>query len=122
MSNLLTGTMVDAHNPDWEPLNTMATDDIRDTFMWMYAVELSDGRRLQAYKHYATRRYVHLDAERRAWAYTRSGHYMRVDIADALEQALAPWWERGLGATAADIAASRALIASLRTRRQTAWA
>jgi hypothetical protein len=35
----------------------------------VFAVDLEDGRRLHAYKHYWTRRYLHLDSEGRAFTY-----------------------------------------------------
>jgi hypothetical protein len=40
--------------PEWEPLLNLAPDHVVD-FMWMFAVQLTDGTRIQAYKHYWTR-------------------------------------------------------------------
>jgi hypothetical protein len=58
--------MLFAREPEWEPLLNFAPDHVVD-FMWMYTVELTDRTRLQAYKHYWTRDYLHLDAEGRAF-------------------------------------------------------
>jgi len=41
----------------------------------MYAAELTDGTRLQAYKHYWTRDYLHLDDEGRAFIYVGQERY-----------------------------------------------
>lgn len=38
-------------------------------FMWMHEIELEDGTRLHAYKHYETRRYLHLDHGGRAFVF-----------------------------------------------------
>lgn len=56
--------------PKWQPLLDFAPDHIED-FMWMFAVELEDGRRLDAYKHWWTRRYLHLTEKGRAFVYER---------------------------------------------------
>ncbi len=52
--------MLSGHEPEWEPLRNFAPDHAVD-FMWMYAAELTDGTRLQAYKHYWTREHLHLE-------------------------------------------------------------
>jgi hypothetical protein len=54
--------------PDWGPLVTLAPDRV-DEFMWMFEVELENGTRLHAYKHWETRRYLHLDHGGRAFVY-----------------------------------------------------
>lgn len=61
------GEMLNKYDePNWEPLLQLARVYI-DEFMWMFAVELEDGTELQAYKHYWTRRYIHLDDRGRAF-------------------------------------------------------
>jgi hypothetical protein len=70
--------MVSASEPEWEPLLNFAPDHVGD-FMRMYAVELTDGTRLQAYKHYWTRDYLHLDDEGRAFIYAGKGRYEEVN-------------------------------------------
>lgn len=64
----ITGEMTDTCEPDWAPLLAVAPHHV-DDFMWMFEVELADGTRLQAYKHYWTRRYMHLSSDRRAFVY-----------------------------------------------------
>jgi hypothetical protein len=54
--------------PDWGPLVELAPDHV-DEFMWMFEVELESGLRLHAYKHWETRRYLHLDHGGRAFVY-----------------------------------------------------
>jgi hypothetical protein len=70
--------MLSASEPEWEPLLNFAPDHVVD-FMWMYAVELTDGTRLQAYKHYWTRDYLHLDTEGRAFIYAGKERYEEVN-------------------------------------------
>ncbi|HET7591077.1 MAG TPA: hypothetical protein VFK14_12965 [Solirubrobacterales bacterium] len=70
--------MLPAREPEWEPLLNVAPDHVGD-FMWMYAVLLADGTRLQAYKHYWTRDYLHLDDEGRAFIYAGKGRYEEVN-------------------------------------------
>jgi hypothetical protein len=66
--------------PEWQPLLDLlaeAADDesrVLNDFMWMHSVRLEDGRLLQAYKHYWTRRYVHLDSDGNAFVYTPYGY------------------------------------------------
>ena len=47
-------------------------------FMWMFEVELSDGRSLQAYKHVDTRCYVHLAADGEAYFYESPDRYVSI--------------------------------------------
>ena len=68
------GDFVNFEQPVWEPLLGLARIYV-DEFMWMGEIELDNGTRLQAYKHYWTRRYLHLDAERNAWFYREDGRY-----------------------------------------------
>ncbi len=70
--------MLSAHEPEWEPLLNFAPDHVGD-FMWMYAVVLTDGTRLQAYKHYWTRDYLHLDPEGRTFIYAGNERYEEVN-------------------------------------------
>lgn len=81
--------MTQAQRPEWQPLLDAVGDDVAGDFMWMFAVELADGRMLQAYKHVETRRYVHLDGRGRAFAYASPDRYRAVPVATALAAALA---------------------------------
>lgn len=70
--------MLSVDEPEWEPLLNFAPDHIGD-FMWMFAVQLTDGTRLQAYKHYWTRQYLHLEDEGRAFIYAGNERYEEVN-------------------------------------------
>jgi hypothetical protein len=72
------GRMLSLHEPEWEPLLNLAPDHVID-FMWMYAVRLTDGTLLQAYKHYWRRDYLHLDNEGRAFIYAGKERYEEVN-------------------------------------------
>lgn len=72
------GRALRVDEPEWEPLLNFAPDHVGD-FMLMYAVELTDGTRLQAYKHYWTRDYLHLDDEGRAFIYAGKDRYEEVN-------------------------------------------
>ena len=54
------GKLTERRDPIWEPLLELLPEDI-DDFMWMGEVALTDGTRVQLYKHYWTRRYLMLD-------------------------------------------------------------
>lgn len=72
------GRSLRVNEPEWEPLLNFAPDHVGD-FMWMYAIELTDRTRLQAYKHYWTRDYLHLDDEGRAFIYAGKERYEEVN-------------------------------------------
>jgi hypothetical protein len=63
------GEMTQGERPDWEPLVNAVGTRVAGDFMWMFEVELSDGRSLQAYKHVDTRGYAHLTANGEAYYY-----------------------------------------------------
>jgi hypothetical protein len=79
--------MLSAREPEWEPLLNFAPDHVVD-FMWMYPVELTDGTRLEAYKHYWTRDYLHLDNDGRAFIYAGKERYEEVNPPWLLRQIL----------------------------------
>jgi hypothetical protein len=81
------GKMVSTGAPEWEPLLNVAGRHV-DEFMWMYAVELVDGTRIQAYKNYWTREYLHLDGEGGAFVYVDPGRYEEIDLDWALFRVL----------------------------------
>ncbi len=66
--------MLRIDTPEWEPLLDLAPDHV-DEFMWMFAVELDDDARIQAYKHYWTREYLYLDGEGRAYLHFDGSRY-----------------------------------------------
>jgi hypothetical protein len=64
--------------PEWEPLLNLAPDHVVD-FMWMGTVQLTDGNRLQMYKHYWTRGYLHLAEDGRAFVFVPKTRYEEVN-------------------------------------------
>lgn len=95
--------------PVWAPLLGVV-GSLTGGFMWMYEVALDNDRTLHVYKHRNTRRCLHLDTERNAWAYQhRHGRsmYRKVDLADALTEAFAGWDRLACGPTSEE----RGLIA-----------
>lgn len=64
--------------PEWEPLLNFAPDHVVD-FMWMGTIQLTDGTRIQAYKHYWTRDYLHLSEDGRAFVYVPKTRYEEVN-------------------------------------------
>jgi hypothetical protein len=76
-----------AKEPDWQPLlNLLARD-----FMWMFTVDLKDGRKVQVYKHYWTRGYLHLSEDGAAFVYnSEKARYEEVDPERLLEMVLYP--------------------------------
>src|SRR5690349_4117500 len=81
----IAGEMRQGSVPDWKPLEeTFLSDDICDYFMWMFDVELEDGRIINAYKHYDTRRYIHLGSDLRAYWYVGEQGYVEVDPHQAI--------------------------------------
>lgn len=104
------GVMTQGDTPDWKPLANTVGYDLAGDFMWMFEVTLEDGRRLQAYKHIDTRRYVHLDAECQALVYVERGRYRPHSVADVLAAVFAPLI-RGLpGVTDDQVARSFAAV------------
>jgi hypothetical protein len=43
------GRMVQGEHPHWQPLLNLVGEEGAGGFMWMFEVELEDGRRVQAY-------------------------------------------------------------------------
>lgn len=87
------GRILKTHAPEWEPLLNLAPDHVGD-FMWMGTVQLTDGTRLQAYKHYRTRDYLHLAEDGRAVVFVPKTRYEEVNppwlLMRVLETALDP--------------------------------
>lgn len=109
----LVGDIAQGDAPEWEPLLRVVGENLTSTFMWIYEVRTRSGARLYAYKHIDTRRYLHLDAEGNAYVYVPEDRYRPIPLADALESALRPWWER-LGASPDEVLAAWTAIAAAR--------
>ena len=103
------GHVVQYERPHWAPLVRVLGHDLASWFMWMFEVELvDDGTRLNAYKHVATRRYLHLDGTGRTFHYDESGGYQEVAAPIAIARVFVGW-ERS-SPTDEDAAALRAAI------------
>jgi hypothetical protein len=72
------GKILRVDAPEWEPLLNLAPDHV-DDFMWMGTVQLTDGTRLQMYKHYWTRDYLHLAEDGRAFVFVPKTRYEEVN-------------------------------------------
>lgn len=72
------GRVLRVDAPEWEPLLNLTPDHVGD-FMWMYTVQLTDGTRIQAYKHYWTRNYLHLSEDGRAFVFVPKTRYEEVN-------------------------------------------
>jgi len=106
----VTGRMKQGDTPDWQPLARVVDEHLMGWFMWMFEVATPGGRPIHAYKHIATRGYLHLDMEGSAYVYVDEDRYRRIDLDWLLELVLRPWWEEGLGADLEDVTASWAAI------------
>jgi hypothetical protein len=110
---MLRGEPTQGDTPNWQPLIDLIGEELVGSFMWMFEVELSNGSRIQAYKHIDTRRYIHLNSEGQAFAYRPEDSYLYVDAADVLDEVFASL--PGLaGVTEAQIEASRRAAERLR--------
>jgi len=72
------GRLLKVDAPEWEPLLNLAPDHV-DDFMWMGTVQLTDGTRLQVYKHYWTRSSLRLAADGRAFVFVPKTRYEEVN-------------------------------------------
>ena len=102
--------------PDWGPLVVAVGEDVASWFMYMFWVACSDGRRLHAYKHIATRCYIHLDDDGNAFYYVEPDRYRPIPLAEIVEAALSPWWEEGL-ADSDEVVIAEAKLAIAKLRR-----
>jgi hypothetical protein len=87
ISGLPTGT----REPDWQPLIALIGLELVDWFMWMCQLELADGAVVNAYKHWSTRRYLHLAGDGRAFAHIGHDRYLQATLEQALEEAFFQW-------------------------------
>jgi hypothetical protein len=78
------GRATQGDSPEWEPLLDAVGEQVIGDFMWMFEVELTNGTRLQAYKHIDTRRYTHLAHDGRAFVFEPPDRYRNVPAADVL--------------------------------------
>lgn len=95
------GEVANYEVPDWAPLEGVLDEALVGWFMWMHEVRLADGTALHAYKHRATRRYLHLDASGGASYYDDDGAYVPLPLWRAIDAAFESWPR--LGGTPADM-------------------
>jgi hypothetical protein len=79
--------------PSWEPLIELVGKDLVPGFMWMYALRLDDGADMHAYKSIATRRYVYLGADGRAFRSDDKNRYEEISASAAVAEAFEGWEE-----------------------------
>ena len=89
-ARLLRGRATQGDEPEWRPLLDAVGQEVTGDFMWMFEVELSNGTRLQAYKHVDTRRYVHLDHGGAAFVFEPPNSYRNVPTREVLAAVFAP--------------------------------
>lgn len=92
-SKWISGEITDDEKPEWEPLEAVI-GSLAEWFMWMYAIVLKDGSVVHAYKHVATRSYLHLDDGGAAYVYQhRNGGsmYRQTPLAQALTAVFDGW-------------------------------
>lgn len=85
------GRLHQCDRPNWQPLEDLIGFALADWFMWMAEFELADGTAVHDYKHEATRHYLHLGEDGRAFAYTRGGQYLEIHPTEAIDDAFEGW-------------------------------
>jgi hypothetical protein len=84
--------MVPHERPVWEPLiELLGLELVDDGFMWMGGLELADGLEVHMYKHYSTRRYVHLGVDGRVFAFRAPDLYEEITVGQALAEVFTDW-------------------------------
>lgn len=106
------GHIVQYERPYWAPLAHLLGEELPSWFMWMCEVELADQTRIHAYKHRTTRRYLHLDANGRAFHYDERSGYAPVAAPIAIVRVFVGW-ERSMPADG-DVAALQAALRQVR--------
>ena len=87
----LRGRVCRLERPDWDPLIDLVGLELVRWFMWMGQIELVDDTQVHAYKHQATRRYLHVGKDRRLFAFQAPDIYLEIERADAIESVFAEW-------------------------------
>jgi hypothetical protein len=84
------GELVQYEQPNWDPLIDVVGPHLVRFFMWMSEFEV-DGVHAHAYKHGATRRYLHVGEDGRIFQGVDRFRYAVVDREEALEYAFEGW-------------------------------
>ncbi|HEY1359120.1 MAG TPA: hypothetical protein VGF21_12520 [Thermoleophilaceae bacterium] len=107
---LITARVVNSKEPDWRPLERLASPYLASSFMWMFELRTRRGESFHAYKHIATRGYIHIDMDGNGLGYhPDEDRYGRYPAWALLRAALRPWWEE-LNATPEEIALAQVAI------------
>jgi hypothetical protein len=107
---LITASVVNHEEPDWRPLEHLASAYRASSFMWMFELATRRGGRFHAYKHIETRCYIHIDIQCKGLAYVpEEDRYERHPAWVLLRAALRPWWEE-LNASPEEIALAQVAI------------
>jgi len=85
------GRSLHSDAPNWQPLVDLVGSSLAEWFMWMFDIELADGEKVHAYKHIATRRYLHLAEDGRAFFYAGGERYCEALGHHAIREAFAGW-------------------------------
>ena len=84
------GELVQYERPNWDPLIDVVGPHLVRFFMWMSEFEV-DGVHAHAYKHGATRRYLHVGEDGRIFQGVDRFRYAVVGREEALEFAFEGW-------------------------------
>jgi hypothetical protein len=85
------GKLTTRFKPSWEPLIGLVGKDLVPGFMWMFALEMDDGAEVHGYKSAATRQYIHLAVDGRAFTHHSGERYEEISTREAVEQAFNGW-------------------------------
>lgn len=88
---IIHGTSRPADEPDWQPLLDLIGKHLTGFFMYMAQIQLEDGAMAHAYKHHATRRYLHIREDGRTLGYVGFGTYDEINPNTAISDAFAGW-------------------------------
>ena len=108
------GTPLRSGEPEWRPLLDLIGSRLAEWFMWMFDLSLADGARVHAYKHVATRRYLHLAEDGRAFVHEGDERYREIQPRHAIHLAFAGW--ESLSPEPEDLLAHAALLRLVSTR------
>ena len=113
----ITGFVIEERAPDFAPLESVVGAGLAIWFMWMFEVELDDGRHLHVYKHLVTRRYLHLSRAGEAFEFRNlnNGTYCQIALATAIVRAFWGWEQH-----APSNAEVESLVRAVRSARQLA--
>jgi hypothetical protein len=102
------GTALRSDEPEWRPLVDLVGSELAEWFMWMFDLALTDAARVHAYKHVATRRYLHLAEDGRTFVYDGDERYREILPRHAIHPAFAGW--ESLSPEPVDLLAHAALL------------